>query len=131
MLLSARIQGFSLLELIVVIIVIAVLATLAIPNFNKVRERTLDQEAVANLKLISAAEKIYRLEVSVYESCATTSVVNSTLRLAIPSGATRNWDYKVDGGGAAFTGKARRNGAGLRTWCISESADIPSAGCAW
>lgn len=129
--LSARIQGFSLLELIVVIIVIAVLATLAIPNFNKVRERTLDQEAVANLKLISAAEKVYRLEVSVYLACADANVVNSTLKLAIPSGSTRNWDYKVDGGGAFFTAKARRNGADSRRWCISESADNPTAGCAW
>lgn len=129
--LSARIQGFSLLEVIVVIIIISVLATLAIPNFNKVRERTLDQEAAANLKLISAAEKIYRLEISVYVACATTSVVNSTLRLAIPSGTTRNWDYKVDGGGATFTGKARRNGAGSRTWCFDQDDDLPSAGCAW
>jgi general secretion pathway protein G len=48
--------AFTLLEFLVVIIIIGILAALALPNFGKAKEHALGKEAIANLKLMAAAE---------------------------------------------------------------------------
>lgn len=57
----ALVTGFTLIELITVVIIIAILASLAVPNYIKTVERAKDKEAIVNLKLIMAAEKIYKM----------------------------------------------------------------------
>lgn len=121
--------GFTLLELIAVIVIIGVLATIAIPNYSIIRERSSCQEAVANLKLIAAAERIWRMENSddVYRACECqcggTAVnccnnnpngCNYQLRLSLN---TRNWIYYVrnvaaPGNPPTFTATAERVGTG-------------------
>ncbi|MCM8795768.1 MAG: prepilin-type N-terminal cleavage/methylation domain-containing protein, partial [Candidatus Omnitrophica bacterium] len=59
-------RGFTLLELVVVIIIIGILATFGISQYIPARERALGKEAIANLKLIAAAERIYRMETGRY-----------------------------------------------------------------
>ncbi len=116
--------GFTLLELIVVIVIIGILAVISLPQFSAMKENSLDQEAIANLKLIQAAEKIYKMEVTFYASCANAVAINSWLRLSIPTAST-NWNYKVEvtseyTPGNLFTANAQRVPTG-RAKCIDEA----------
>ncbi|MCM8791633.1 MAG: prepilin-type N-terminal cleavage/methylation domain-containing protein [Candidatus Omnitrophica bacterium] len=88
-------NGFSLLELIVVVIIIGILAGLALPLFYRTRERALDEEAKANLKLIQAAEKVYVMENGTYLGCSSIDCINENLRLSLPTSLSRAWDYSV------------------------------------
>ena len=88
-------EAITLLELLVVIIIIGVLATLGLPRFGTMRERALDKEARANLKLIQAAEKIYRMEIGVFwpdSATADTLSLNANLRLDL---SDENWNYQA------------------------------------
>jgi len=125
-------KSFTLIELLVVIIIIGILAAIALPNFGPMKEQALDKEAIANLKLIRAAERIYRMEINSYVACANTSAVNSNLKLAIPTG-NPNWNYKVDNVlVTTFTGKAQRNVTPSRVWCINQNTEEPyQTGCSW
>lgn len=102
---GVRKGGVTLIEILIVIIIIGILVTLALPNFGTMRERALDKEAKANLKLIQAAQRIYRMENQSYYpyGCATPpctesdiSDINSDLRLFLTE---NNWDYAMTGGG--------------------------------
>jgi prepilin-type N-terminal cleavage/methylation domain-containing protein len=87
------VTGFTLLELLVVIIILGILASVGFAGYGRFRENTLNREAEANLRLIVAAERVYRLEVNGFVALADTDHINTALRLRIPSGAGRNWDY--------------------------------------
>jgi len=122
-------SAFTLIELIAVVIIISVLATIVVPNYNVMRERSLNQEAIANLKLIAASEKIWRMESNnnVYRACEcqcqgtgsnccnnVPDGCNYQLRLSLNS---QNWHYWVGNVAAAgnpptFTAYADRVGSG-------------------
>lgn len=91
--------GFTLMEMLVVIIIIGVLATLSVTHYGSYKERTLDREAQVNLKLIAAAEKIYRMEQTTFYpgtgSQSDIATINADLKLSLPAGSNRNWDYTV------------------------------------
>jgi prepilin-type N-terminal cleavage/methylation domain-containing protein len=111
--LMARHRAFTLLELLIVIGVIAILAGISIPNFYKAKERTLGKEATSSLKLISAAERIVRMESTdnLYVACSGTGC-NSSLHLMLNA---TNWTYNVvctGGDCATFTATADRVGTG-------------------
>lgn len=121
-------QGFTLVELIMVILIIGILAALAFPQFSKTKEHAIGKEAISNLKLIAAAEKIYRMEASAYypipagpESSITN--INNYLRLSIPSGATKNWNYAVNSSNATSTATRTATGGSYSgcTWTIGYS----------
>ncbi len=114
--------GFTIVELIVVIVILAVVAIISLPGFNKMRESSLDHEARANLKLIQAAEKIYRLEMATYYSASNTGAINDNLTLSLPTTGA-NWNYTVYGATeTVFTANATRVG-GTRVIWINESAN--------
>ncbi|MFH0855042.1 MAG: prepilin-type N-terminal cleavage/methylation domain-containing protein [Candidatus Omnitrophota bacterium] len=100
--------GFTLLELLLVVTVIVILALIAIPGYNKSKNRAIGKEAVANLKLIAAAERIYKMENDSYitcvctnsTTCAASTGCNSRLRLMLN---TSNWQYGVTGSATAVT----------------------------
>lgn len=125
-------RSFTLLELIIVVIIIGILATFAMPAFRVTQERALDNEARANLKLIFAAEKIYRMETNAYVACVDITAVNNTLKLSIPT-SSPNWNYKVDATITTFTGKAQRTSTSdSRVWCIDQLTEEPyQTGCSW
>lgn len=111
-------RAFSLVELIVVVIIIGILASIAMPNYLHTQERALDNEAKANLKLIQAAEKIYRMEEGFYypfSGTADTTQINTDLKLSIPGSS--KWSYSIptpqDGGS-----QAQRNGNDNRIWTL-------------
>lgn len=88
-------RGFTLLELVVVIVVIGILATIAIPNYNKAKERALSKEAIASLKFIAGAEEMYEGEKDNYYfpvPSSNTADINRNLKLQLN---TANWDYAI------------------------------------
>ncbi len=120
-------RSFSLIELIVVVIIIGILAALALPGFGTSKERVLDKEAKANLALIQAAEKIYKMESGFYyPSTGTTSVIadiNTYLRVNLPTSAL-SWTYSVDGDGTQTT--ASRLPSSSRVWTLTFTGSTPS-----
>ncbi|MFY9402226.1 MAG: prepilin-type N-terminal cleavage/methylation domain-containing protein [Candidatus Omnitrophota bacterium] len=85
-------HSFTLIEVLVVIVIIGILAAVAVPNFIKTKYNALSKEAVSNIKLIAAAEKIYKLENNVYISCSNAANCNALLKLDL---ITSNWNYRV------------------------------------
>lgn len=123
-------KGFSLVELIIVCVIIGVLMSIAMPTFFATREKALDNEAKASLRLIQSAQKAYRMENGGYIACTTTGGVNTSLRLYLPTGASRSWNYKVDGVDAtSFVAKAQRT-SDSRVWCMNQGADTATS-CTW
>ncbi len=116
-------KGFTLMETIVVLIIIGVLATIGVAQYTAHREAVLDKEAIANLKLIQSAERIYKMEIGAYIAAGNNSTVNSLLNLMLPEAGSR-WNYKVDNvttSPHAFTGKAQRVTKANHVWCTNQS----------
>ncbi|MCU0652148.1 MAG: prepilin-type N-terminal cleavage/methylation domain-containing protein [Candidatus Omnitrophica bacterium] len=123
-------QGVTLIEMLVIIILIGILASVGIVNYSKTKEHALGKEAQANLKLIAAAEKIYRLETSSYYVDPTDiTEINSVLKLALPV-SNGNWTYDISGTETTFTATAARGGSiGPYSGCnytITEGVSEPS-----
>jgi len=87
--------GFTLLELIVVIVIIAILATLGYPEYRKMKEKGEDSGAKSTLKLIIAAQKIYRMETGEYVNATNNAEINSTFRIDLPSTLPYNWEFQT------------------------------------
>jgi prepilin-type N-terminal cleavage/methylation domain-containing protein len=120
-------KALTLIELLVVVVIIGILVALALPGFGVSKERALDKEARANLALIQAAEKIYRMESGFYyPSSGSTSVIadiNQDLRVNLPTGAL-SWTYSVDGDSEQAT--AGRKPSSSRVWTLTFTGDTPA-----
>jgi prepilin-type N-terminal cleavage/methylation domain-containing protein len=122
-------KGFTLLEIIIVIVIIGILSTFGISQYIPARERALGKEATANLKLIAAAERIYRMENDTYYPASGTvngvNNINTNLKLSL---TTQSWHYSITGGTDTFTASASRNGSGGYLeciWSINETQEDP------
>jgi type IV pilus assembly protein PilE len=95
-----RRTSYTLVEILVVIVIIATIAALAWPNYSRIKEKSLNQEAKASLALIRAAEKIYRMEQGFYYPKSATesspSNINSYLKLSLPETTNITWSISVD-----------------------------------
>ncbi|MCX5697266.1 MAG: type II secretion system protein [Candidatus Omnitrophica bacterium] len=120
-------QAWTLVELLIVVVIIGILASLVLPNYKRMKEGTYDKEALADLKLMVAAAKIYRLEQGTYINATNTTVVNDLLRLTLPTSAQANWDHEiVNATYVTFTAKAgRRPAPYVRIWRINETKEEP------
>ena len=126
-------RSFTLIELIIVIIIIGILVTFAMPAFMVTQEKALTKEAIANLKLIAAAEKVYRMNNAFYypKPCPPTEGdiidINNYLKLYFTD--ETNWDYAITVATAgAFTATAQRTGGSYPSckYTIDQSTAEPT-----
>lgn len=130
-------KAMSLMEILAIIIIIAILAAIALPNFTPIREKVLDKEANASLKLIQAAEKIYRLETDFYYPYPGTTpvpdnaAINQNLKLSLPTDDDRKWDYTCSTSGSGCSVATRYSGPDTRKWRlrVDESEPVANATC--
>jgi len=118
------------MELIIVIVIIGILATLGFTHYGTYKESTLNKEAQANLRLIVAAERIYRMEIGSYFPCSDNDCINTNLRLYLSnlSDPNRKWDYRATDGGTSTCAQATRfNGPNTRTFKMSSDDNDPVA----
>ncbi|MFC1804234.1 prepilin-type N-terminal cleavage/methylation domain-containing protein [Candidatus Omnitrophota bacterium] len=129
-------KSFTLIELVIVVIIIGVLATLGLTQFGGARENALDKEAIATLRLLQAAQRVFGMESGgqYYDSGGyNIQAINQNLRLSIPAGVNRSWDYAVqsvpapvaDGCAEAVRLLPPPNN---RTWRIRITEDDPQPG---
>ncbi len=99
-----------------VVSVIITLALIAIPSYNKSKLKAIQREGLVNLKLLAAAERIYRMENEVYTKCfcpdaSTCSGATGCNLLLHLNLNLINWRYVCD--------DSAGNG-GITAWAISQ-----------
>lgn len=57
--LKRRREGFTLIELLIVIVIIGILAAIAMPKFNKTRERAHYKALMSDLRNLQAQQELY------------------------------------------------------------------------
>lgn len=128
--------GFTLVEVIVIVVVIGILASFAMPQYAKTQEKSLDNEAKANLILIQAAENLYITESDGFYAAAGSTAhadLNKELSINLPP-AGGKWNYVTEVTAAEGTApekvcaQATRNGYDDRSWYIMNVDNAPSVG---
>lgn len=128
--------GFTLAEVIIVVIIIGILATFAMPQYAKIQEKGLDNEAKANLVLIQAAENMYKTESNVfYGPSAVHADLSTNLSVSLPpADGKQKWNYSTKVTAAAgvtpeeVCAQAERNvSSNKRYWKIMDTDNAPSA----
>ncbi len=128
--------GFTLIEFVVVIIIIGILATMAVTHYGAARELTYDKMAQADLKLIRAAERVYNMEANLYYisggppgTSVTTGNINTFLKLSLPTGNTRKWNYHTVANNLVTPrtccAQATRFNPPVRFWSIQQNQEDP------
>jgi len=116
-----------MIEIIIALIIVAILSTLALTNYGSYKERTMDKEAKANLKLIIAAEKIYKLEIGAYYGTTQIALINENLRLLLPTDE-KNWKYITTVSAGNACAEATRATDATKRWKMSNTEDEPGSG---
>jgi type II secretory pathway pseudopilin PulG len=118
------------MEILSVIIIIGILVAIVLPNFAPVREKVLDKEASANLKLIQDAERFYKLETDRYYpnsgSVTDMATINQNLKLSLPTATDRKWNYSCKTNGCADA--TRYSGPDSRKWYLLIDGSEPVSG---
>ena len=128
--------GFTLIEMMIVVILMGILVSLATPSYVNTKEKALDKEAIASLRLIRAANKQYyaqrtRFYPETAVSVTNRNAINGNLSIDLRDSF---WSYNITGNavGGNFTARALRSGNNVRQWVITNGTADPTcsgAGC--
>ena len=101
-------RGFALVEILVVITILAALAIIAFTSFDKTKVKSDQNRAIAYLRAIRTAEKLYWPRWKTYAACANISAINTTLGVEIQ---LPNYSFSVASGtSTTFTATADTTG---------------------
>jgi type II secretion system protein G len=97
---SRRDRGFTLVEIMVVVVIIGLLASLAIPGFQRVRDRARVSRTANDLRVFAQAFETYLMEQGGWPADAAPGVIPTELvgrlpnsfRQATPFGGRYEWD---------------------------------------
>ncbi|MFA5039537.1 MAG: prepilin-type N-terminal cleavage/methylation domain-containing protein [Candidatus Omnitrophota bacterium] len=118
--------GFTLIEVMVVVVIIGILAGVSAVSYRNTREKALDREAVAALRLIRAGERQYYARMERFwpagSNITNIAHINGNLSIDLRTGV---WNYSVqsNSGGSTFSSNARRLS---RTWTITSANSNPA-----
>ena len=79
--------GFTLIELLVVVLIIGILAAVAVPQYEKVVEKTRAMEAVGLVRSVRQAQELYYMQNSRYASSL------DALTLSFPRSLAKNFNW--------------------------------------
>ena len=118
-------KGFTLIELIAVVFVIAILVGLSLGRYEKATERAMDAEAKTALRLIQAAQSIYKQKYGVYYENNNETAINTNLGLHLVLG---NWHYETLG---PTVGSAYRQSTTRSRTLVIDSTGQPRCTSGW
>jgi prepilin-type N-terminal cleavage/methylation domain-containing protein len=123
---SATRRGFTLTEMMVVTLIIGVMAAMSVPSFQRAIEQSRANIAVANLRAIWAAERLYWLEYHTYTTSVATLQTLGVLDNGVPTTASASmggYQYSIAGTDAAMTATAT-NASGLGAYRVDETGSV-------
>ncbi|MFA5159890.1 MAG: prepilin-type N-terminal cleavage/methylation domain-containing protein [Candidatus Omnitrophota bacterium] len=103
-------KGFTLTEILITILVLAVLAGIALPGFSNAKKKAAANQAIAYLRTIRTAEKMYYARWKTYQAFANYTDIKTDL-----SAEVKTADYTFDvtsTSGTAFTATATKTSTG-------------------
>jgi prepilin-type N-terminal cleavage/methylation domain-containing protein len=110
-----RPRGFTLMELVVVLVITSIMVALVLPGFSLFKERAIDKEALAGIKVIVAAERQYYARYGSWTNNINNIAQLNTL-LSTNLNET-NWAYTIQVNNPhGVRIRARRTVGGTRTW---------------
>ncbi len=120
--------GFTLMELVVVLTVIGIVVALVVPSYTLVKERALDKEGQAGVRILLNAERQFYVRNNVYYGDQDNiNFINGNLSTSLNE---TNWDYavRVPSGKSNITA-LRGSGALRRTYWVSVAAEDDTVRC--
>ncbi len=123
-------KGFTLAEILSVAVILAVLAAVAIPGFSKSKAKAEANQAIAYLRTIRTAERMYFAKNNEYScqaagSCDTVDEIKAVLGAEV--GMNNIYTFNVTATATTFTAMARKGSTApaactdSNTICIDQS----------